>query len=492
MAKQRTQFLCNHCGSVHPKWMGKCPDCGTWDSLEPYNAPTADPHAEKRGPKGLVGQTSDVATAAEPLTLAQIDDADSPRRPTNIGEFDRVLGGGIVPGSAILVGGEPGIGKSTLLLQVAQALSGGTRGSEFPSPFENGKSKTKPTVKKQPTDAAPQKVLYVTSEESARQTKLRASRLGVATDHLLVLAETNVERIVNQVHKVKPDVLVVDSIQMIYKPDLPAAPGSVTQLRGCCMDLVYLAKMTGTAIIFVGHVTKAGTLAGPKIIEHIVDTVVYFEGDRYHAHRVVRCVKNRFGSTQEVGLFEMTGEGLKEVVDPGNLFVEQYGPGGTPSGSVVTAAMQGSRTLLVEVQALTASSVIGAAKRKVSGVPGDRVAMIIAVLEKRADLRLAADDVFVNVAGGVKVVEPAADLAIALSIASAHMNRPLPPGALAIGELGLGGEVRMVPQLEARLREAARLGITHAIVPATGGSIPKLGGMALYEVRRLGQALSDL
>jgi DNA repair protein RadA/Sms len=239
-------------------------------------------------------------------------------------------------------------------------------------------------------------------------------------------------------------------------------------------------------------VTKAGTLAGPKIIEHIVDTVVYFEGDRFHAHRVVRCVKNRFGSTQEVGLFEMTGGGLTEVTDPGNLFLEQYGPGGPPSGTVVTAAMQGSRTLLVEVQALTASSVIGAAKRKVSGVSSDRVAMIIAVLEKRADLRLAADDVFVNVAGGVKIAEPSADLAIALAIASAHMNRPLPPGALAVGELGLGGEVRMVPQLEGRLREAARLGITHAVVPVTGGNFPKLGGMALHEVRRLGQALADL
>ena len=339
----------------------------------------------------------------------------------------------------------------------------------------------------------PAKVLYVTSEESARQTKLRASRLGaVSSPQLLILAETNVERIVNQIHRHTPDVVVIDSIQMIYKPDLPAAPGSVTQLRDCCMELVYLAKSSGVAIIFVGHVTKAGTLAGPKIIEHIVDTVVYFEGDRFHAHRVVRCVKNRFGSTHEVGLFEMTGEGLREVIDPGNLFVEQYGPGGPPSGSVITAAVQGSRVLLVEVQALTASSVIGAAKRKVSGVSSDRVAMIIAVLEKRAEMRLAADDVFVNVAGGVKVVEPATDLAVALAIASAHQNRPLPPGTFAVGELGLGGEVRTVPQLELRLREAARLGLGHAIVPHMGSHLPKLGGMALHEVRRLSQALADI
>jgi DNA repair protein RadA/Sms len=264
------------------------------------------------------------------------------------------------------------------------------------------------------------------------------------------------------------------------------------------MELVYLAKATGIAVVFVGHVTKAGTLAGPKIIEHIVDTVVYFEGDRFHSHRIVRCVKNRFGSTHEVGLFEMTGEGLREVTDPGNLFLEQYGfgpdgkPANQPSGSVITAAMQGSRVLLVEVQALTASSVIGAAKRKVSGVSSDRVAMIIAVLEKRADMRLAADDVFVNVAGGVKVNEPATDLAVALAIASAHQNRPLPVGTVAVGELGLGGEVRSVPQLEQRLREASRLGLGHAIVPHVGNAVPRLGGMALHEVRRLAQAMAHL
>jgi DNA repair protein RadA/Sms len=324
---------------------------------------------------------------------------------------------------------------------------------------------------------------------------MRANRLGVTSNNLLVLAETNVERIIQQIHKVAPAVVIVDSIQMIYKPTLPAAPGSVTQLRDCCMDLVYLAKSSGIAMLFVGHVTKEGTLAGPKIIEHIVDTVVYFEGDRFHSHRIVRCVKNRFGSTHEVGLFEMTGGGLKEVEDPGNLFMEHYGPGGPPSGSVITAAMQGSRVLLIEVQALTASSVIGAAKRKVSGVSSDRVAMIIAVLEKRAELRLAAEDIFVNVAGGVKVAEPAIDLAIAVAIASAHSNRPLSAGTLAIGELGLGGEIRSVPQLEQRLKEASRLGLGYAICPpisAAGAPVPKLGGMSLHEVRRLGQALASV
>jgi DNA repair protein RadA/Sms len=462
MAKSKTQFLCNSCGSVHPKWLGKCPDCGTWDSLQEYKTPTED--TRKPGPLGRDQATGDLTHGAIPLPIDEIDSEDAPRTPTGISEFDRILGGGVVPGSAVLVGGEPGIGKSTLLLQVAHELArnGGT------------------------------KVLYVTSEESARQTKLRAERLGIESKGLLVLAETNVERITNQIHKTQPTVVVIDSIQMIYKPDIPAAPGSVTQLRDCCMDLVYLAKSSGIAVIFVGHVTNDGTLAGPKIIEHIVDTVVYFEGDRFHAHRIVRCVKNRFGSTHEVGLFEMTGEGLNEVTDPGNLFLEQYGAAGQPSGSVITAAMQGSRVLLVEVQALTASSVIGAAKRKVSGVSADRVGMIIAVLEKRAEMRLAADDVFVNIAGGVKVVEPAVDLAIAMAIASAHANRPLSPGTVAVGELGLGGEIRSVPQLETRLREASRLGLGHAIVPHMGNHIPKLGGMALHEVRRLSQALTEV
>ena len=493
MAKSRTQFLCNHCGSVHPKWMGKCHDCGTWDSLEEYKAPTPDARAAART---AVAQTGDIAHGGEALALTEIDDAEAPRRATGIGEFDRILGGGIVPGSAVLIGGEPGIGKSTLLLQVAHELSR-TRDNDTETRGHGDAEKATGFVSasprlRVPASAPAQRVLYVTSEESARQTKLRAARLGVQSADLLVLAETNVERIVNQIHKAQPAVVVIDSIQMIYKPDLPAAPGSVTQLRACCMDLVYLAKASGIAMLLVGHITKAGTLAGPKIIEHIVDTVVYFEGDRFHSHRVVRCVKNRFGSTHEVGLFEMTGEGLAEVTDPGNLFVEQYGPGGPPSGSVITAAMQGSRVLLLEVQALTASSVIGAAKRKTSGVSADRVAMIMAVLEKRGELRLAADDVFVNIAGGVKVVEPAIDLAIALAIASAHLNRPLSAGTLAVGELGLGGEIRSVPQLEHRLREASRLGLGHAIVPHMGGHIPKLGGMALHEVRRLSQAMADL
>jgi DNA repair protein RadA/Sms len=492
MAKAKIHFLCNNCGSVHPKWMGKCPDCGTWDSLEEYKEPAYDDRAARSGK--LAAEAERGIAAAEPMIIADIEEADAPRLKSGIGEFDRILGGGVVPGSAILVGGEPGIGKSTLLLQVADALAQEARRQEGTEARNEGKGRKAEKDRPAPSTltSSLSSCLYVTSEESARQTAIRAQRLGAASNNLLVLAETNVERIINQIRKHRPTVVVVDSIQMIYKPQLPAAPGSVTQLRDCCMELVYLAKAMGVAIFFVGHVTKAGTLAGPKIIEHIVDTVIYFEGDRFHTHRVVRCVKNRFGSTHEVGLFEMTGAGLREVADPGKLFVEQYGPGGPPSGSVTTAAMQGSRVLLVEVQALTASSVIGAAKRKVSGVSSDRVAMIIAVLEKRAEMRLAADDVFVNVAGGVKVAEPAIDLAIALAIASSHNNRPLSAGTLAIGELGLGGEVRSVPQLENRLKEAARLGCSQAIVPHVGGAVPKLGGMALHEVRRLSQAMNAM
>ncbi|MEM8874413.1 MAG: DNA repair protein RadA [Planctomycetota bacterium] len=457
MAKTRSQFLCNSCGSVHPKWMGKCPDCGTWDSLEEFKEAKTD----ARDAVG-VRSTGDLAGGAEALTLDAIDTADAPRITTGIGEFDRVLGGGFVAGSAVLVGGEPGIGKSTLLLQAAAELA------------KHGTP-----------------VMYVTSEESARQTKLRAERLGLAkTDSLRILAETNLERVRHQLDKHKPAVAIVDSIQMVYKPDLPAAPGSVTQLRDGCMDLVYHAKRTGCAIGIVGHVTKQGTLAGPKIIEHIVDTVIYFEGDRFHSHRIVRGIKNRFGSTHEVGLFEMTGTGLAEVKDPAGLFATQH-PDGAPSGSVLTCVSQGSRSLLVEVQALTASSVVGAARRKVSGISADRVSMIIAVLEKRCDVRLAADDVFVNIAGGVKIAEPAADLAVALAIASAHFNRPLPPGTLALGELGLGGEVRPVPQIEGRLKEAARLGVGHAVVPPLPTK-PALKGTALHEVRRLQQAMGDL
>jgi DNA repair protein RadA/Sms len=311
-------------------------------------------------------------------------------------------------------------------------------------------------------------VLYVTSEESAQQTQLRARRLGFGNSALKVLAETNMEKITGYIGRLRPALAVIDSMQMIYNPANPSAPGSVSQLRDCCTELVYLAKATGTAVCLVGHVTKEGILAGPKLVEHIVDTVLYFEGDTHHDHRIVRAAKNRFGTTLEIGLFRMTGAGLESIEDASTLLLEPHegGTGAKTAGSVITAALQGTRVLMVEVQALTTEAMLGSAKRKVSGADASRVAMIIAVLEKRAGLRLVDKDVFVNVVGGIKLTDPSADAAIALAIAGAHMNRPMQAGTLVLGELGLLGEFRSVTQIQQRLTEAERLGFARALVPA--------------------------
>lgn len=472
MAKVKTYFLCRNCGSMHPKWLGKCPDCGAWDALDEMTKATEDPHR----PKALAVGGGEADRHAlhpdldmEPTPLAEIPPLEIPRISTTMEEFDRVLGGGVVPGSAILLGGEPGIGKSTLLLQALAAPS-----------------------------AAGQEVLYVTSEESAQQTQLRARRLGAGASRLKVYAETNLEKISTRIQKLRPTLCVIDSVQMIYQPSNPSAPGSVSQLRDCCTELVYLAKAGGTAVCLVGHVTKEGMLAGPKLVEHIVDTVLYFEGDPHHDHRIVRCAKNRFGTTLEIGLFRMTSQGLEGISDTANLLIESHAPGGggvaKPAGSVITAALQGSRVLLVEVQALTAEAGLGNAKRKVSGADAARVAMIIAVLEKRSGLRLIDRDVFVNVVGGIKLSDPSADAAIALAIASAHMNRGLPTNALVLGELGLLGEFRPIAQLQQRLVEAERLGFDTAIVPATRSKagLPKMQTLKLAACRALDEALEML
>jgi DNA repair protein RadA/Sms len=460
MAKASKRFICRTCGAVHPKWMGRCPDCGEWDALEEHQPLAAGAASDRQ--RGAGEWSGGEAPQATPIAAA--DDAldQLQRLASGIAEFDRVLGGapgsapgsapenapgnevasendtGLVPGSAVLVGGDPGIGKSTLLLQAAQALA--QRGT---------------------------RVLYVTSEESAHQLRLRANRLALDKDapaELFVLADTNLARILEQARKTSPGVLIVDSIQMIYKGDLAAAPGSVTQLRSCCMELVYFAKASGCAVLLVGHVTKQGQLAGPRLLEHLVDTVLYFEGDRFHNHRVVRAVKNRFGSTLEVGLFEMTDAGLMPVADGSGLIAAEYR---TRSGSVVCPVIQGSRCLLVEVQALTATGFLGSAKRKASGLDGNRLAMLIAVLEKRGGLRLADQDIFASSVGGMKIVEPAADLAIALAIAGTHYNRSLPQKMCTFGEIGLSGEVRHVQRMPQRLAEAARLGFTHVLCPPT-------------------------
>ncbi len=436
-----------------------------------------DPH---RG-SGWV-ESKDASSAPSAMAITEIIHNASPTRrlPTGINELDRVLGGtdtsrGLVPGSVVLVGGEPGIGKSTLMLQAAGAWAS-------PVNMDAGKADWV------------SKVLYVSSEESAEQIQLRADRLGVAeTDGLFVLADTNLARIIEQIRKVKPDVIVIDSIQMIYKADLDAAPGSVTQLRRCCAELVYLAKATGIAIVLVGHVTKEGTLAGPRLLEHLVDAVLYFEGDRYHSARIVRAIKNRFGTTLELGIFEMTGQGLQEL--PGGMSVaamhsgEQHRP-----GAIVCPAMHGSRCVCVELQALTATGFVGSAKRKSSGLDSNRLAMLIAVLEQHGGLRLADRDVFASAVGGLRIIEPASDLALALSIAGAHYKRSLPPTTIAIGEVGLGGELRPVGQLEQRLSESARLGYTHAIIPDLGkhAKLPKIKGMTLSPVRNVSQAIEQL
>jgi DNA repair protein RadA/Sms len=462
VAKSREVFVCRSCGGVQSRWMGKCPDCGAWDSLE---AERVEAGSKKDPQKGLVEAWAAVtegnaasAEVARPLKDIS-DSAAGPRISTRIGELDRVLGGegkqrGLVPGSAVLIGGSPGIGKSTLLLQAAAAMAGGA--------------------------GAGTRILYVSSEESAQQVKMRSLRLvpGAASDNLFILADTNLARIVEQTRKVLPAVLVIDSIQMVYKSDVPASPGSVTQLRRCCAELVYLAKASGIAIIMVGHVTKDGQLAGPRVLEHMVDAVLNFEGDRYHSHRLVRCVKNRFGTTQEIGIFEMTGAGLREVPEGAGVSAVQAGE--ARPGSILCPTISGTRCVLVEIQALTATGFIGAAKRKSSGIDASRLAMIIAVLEQHAELRLADRDIFASAVGGVKVVEPAADLALLLAIAGAQFRRKLAPGTAAVGEVGLGGEVRPVTQLDQRIREAARLGYTRIIVPHEGR---REGGQGIEIVR---------
>lgn len=490
MAKVRQVYACAACGAVQSKWMGKCPDCGAWDSLAPeLIEPKArtDPRRETESAWSR-GRGEPDGTASNPARrAADLDQAGSeqPKRiQSGIDELDRVLGGGFVPGSAVLLGGDPGIGKSTLLLQAAVSLA-----------------------------RAGHRALYVSSEESAQQISMRARRvLDGATDtesgglpqELFMLSETSLARILEQASRVlgerepvqdqRSPVMVIDSVQMIYKADLDAFPGSLTQLRRCCAELVYFAKATGVCVVLVGHVTKEGLLAGPRLLEHLVDAVLSFEGDRYHAHRIVRAVKNRFGSTLELGLFEMTGHGLRQAPD-GASVAALAGSAGR-AGTIVCPVLTGSRCLLVEVQALTATGFLGAAKRKSSGLDANRLAMLIAVLEQHAGLRLADRDIFASATAGVRIIEPAADLAVLLAIAGAHHRRTLPPTTAVVGEVGLAGEVRAVPQLESRLIEAARLGYTELIVPKGAEravkSTPRRGSMELFPVGEIGQAIERL
>jgi len=475
MAKVRKIFACTECGGTQARWAGKCPDCGTWDTLEEQKfdaSAAADPHKGTiEGWQNFVGAG---APRASPIDEVAPDPLAAARLSTGIGEFDRVLGGGddgqgLVPGSAVLIGGEPGIGKSTLLMQAAAGWA----------------SVVDP--KKGPDWS--RRVLYMTSEESAEQVQQRAARLGVSGEsNLYVLADTNLARIVEQVRTLRPAVLIVDSIQMVYKADLDASPGSISQLRRCAAELVYLAKASGTAVILVGHVTKEGSLAGPRVLEHLVDAVLYFEGDRFHSGRIVRAVKNRYGTTLELGIFEMGGRGLVPVADGGGASFDENPPG---PGSVVCPVMHGSRCVLVEIQALTATGFLGAAKRKSSGLDTSRLAMLIAVLEQHAGLRLADRDIFASAVGGVRVVEPASDLALLLAVAGAHYKRAVEPRTVVIGEVGLGGEVRPVSQLEQRLREAARLGAKRALVPQMRGKFT-IDGLDVVAVKNVDRGIELL
>jgi DNA repair protein RadA/Sms len=423
MPKTKIEFVCQSCGSRAPKWLGKCPECGEFNTLVEE---VARPEETARRP---------VLSEDRPIPITEVQPVDRPRIVVGIGEFDRVLGGGLVIGSVALIGGDPGIGKSTLILQVCQRIA-----------------------------ALGHPVLYISSEESVIQTKLRAERLGVSSPNLFIVSETNLSVIRKYLEEMKPRFAVVDSIQMIYRPEIPGAPGTVSQVRECSAELTFLAKRLGISLFIVGHVTKDGNIAGPRTLEHVVDAVFYFEGDRFQTFRLLRGVKNRFGSTNEIGIFEMADKGLAEVANPSELFLAR--DTGAREGCVVTPTFIGSRTLLIELQALTTESAYPEnISRRVSGVDRDRMMLVLAVLTRQCGFSTAKQDVFVNAVGGVHIDEPAADLGIAVALASSILNRPVSPRTIVFGEVGLTGEVRGVTQAAARVAEAKRLGFLRAIVP---------------------------
>lgn len=426
LAKRKTKFVCQDCGYESAKWMGKCPGCNSWNTMVE--------EIEAAAVRGRNTISSGNQTVSKPERITSIESQEEPRITTTMKEFNRVLGGGIVLGSLVLIGGDPGIGKSTLLLQISSQLA---------------------------DKALP--ILYVSGEESTRQTKLRADRLGVKSDLLYVLSETNLFDIGKQIEEVKPSFVVIDSIQTIFKEEVTSAPGSVSQVRECTMELMRIAKSNGIPIFIVGHVTKEGAIAGPRMLEHMVDAVLYFEGERHHTYRILRSVKNRFGSTNEMGIFEMKEEGLREVMNPSEIFLEERSQGS--AGSTVVASMEGTRPVLVEIQALIAPTSFGNPRRTSTGIDHNRVPLLMAVLEKRVGLMLQNQDAYIKVAGGVKLDEPAIDLALAISIASSFRDLPTNPDDIFIGEVGLTGEIRRVSRIEQRVQEAAKLGFKRVICP---------------------------
>jgi DNA repair protein RadA/Sms len=456
-AKSKTVYACSGCGHQSPKWLGQCPACREWNTLqEEVLAPEP--------PRGAAPRGFGVASSTRPLPLREVEATEEQRQRTGIGELDRVLGGGVVPGSLVLLGGDPGIGKSTLLLAALDRLAAAR--SDRP-------------------------VLYVSGEESARQVKLRADRLRVEAENLQVLAETDVNRVLHVAGELAPAALAVDSIQTQYLPELASAPGTVTQIRESAARYLALAKTTETVVFLVGHVTKDGAIAGPRVLEHMVDTVLYFEGGGAHPYRVLRAHKNRFGSASEIGVFEMKAGGLAEVPNPSALFLAER-PEDAP-GSAVAAVLNGTRTVLVEVQALVAPTGYGTPRRTALGIDSNRVALLAAVLEKKVGMEILSCDLFVNVAGGLSVDDPAADLAAVFALASSFRDRPIPPRTLVLGEVGLAGEVRAVSQPEARLAEAARLGFEQAILPAASARhVEAPPGITLVGVSTVAEALDRL
>lgn len=446
--KLKNVFLCQSCGYNSPKWMGRCPDCGGWNTLveEKINNPT---------------NNKQVGLSVEPILLEDVNFTDRERFLTGIGEFDRVLGGGIVPGSVVLIGGDPGIGKSTLLIQVADRMSCGTDG-----------------------------VLYVSGEESPSQIKVRASRLNVTGKGIYILSETSLEEILYQTQKIPHRALIVDSIQTVFTNQLSSAPGSVSQVREAASLLMNYAKKNSIPVFIVGHVTKDGAIAGPRVLEHIVDTVLYFEGDKGHQYRILRAVKNRFGSTHEIGVFEMRDEGLEEINNPSSLFLSERTPGS--AGTVVVSSLEGTRPILTEVQALVSPTPFGIPRRGVVGIDYNRLLLLISVLEKRAGMHIQGQDVFINVVGGLELNEPAVDLGIIAVLSSSFREISIDPYTVVFGEVGLSGEVRGVTSAETRVKEAAKLGFKRCIMPERNSSQLTIDSIDIKGVSTVREAIENL
>ncbi|NIK12907.1 DNA repair protein RadA [Alkalibacillus almallahensis] len=451
MAKSKVIFFCQECGYESPKWMGKCPACHQWNTLvEEKVSKNADRHE-------VNGESS--KQRKKPQSIKEVSSQEEERLSTQMEELNRVLGGGIVPGSLVLIGGDPGIGKSTLLLQLSSQVANNHMN-----------------------------VLYISGEESEKQTKLRSDRLDANEDHLYIMAETNLEYVIDAIDQMNPSFVVIDSIQTIFNDAVTSAPGSVSQVRECTSALMKVAKSKGISIFIVGHVTKEGAIAGPRLLEHMVDTVLYFEGERHHTFRILRSVKNRFGSTHEMGIFEMKEEGLKEVSNPSEIFLEERSQG--VAGSTVVCSLEGTRPMLVEIQALISPTQFGNSRRMATGLDHNRVPLLMAVLEKRAGLLLQNQDAYVKVAGGVKLDEPAIDLAVAISVSSSFRDQPTRPDDVYIGEVGLTGEVRRVARIEQRVHEAHKLGFKRIILPSNNlGSFTPPEGIELVGVNSVQEAL---